>query len=101
MSGTAKWSGYDFTLYGPSTTWNAVGGVYIFAGLKDGDWQAFYIGQAINLRECLLSHERWEPARKLGATHIHAMVVPLAGNRDTIEKGLIGTFQPPLNTKLK
>jgi hypothetical protein len=29
------------------------------------------------------------------------MVVPLAVNRDTIEKGLIGTFQPPLNTKLK
>ena len=43
------------------------------------------------------SHEKWNSAAQRGATHIHAVVVPLAANRDVLEKRLIAHLQPPLN----
>jgi hypothetical protein len=38
---------------------------------------------------------------RLGATHVHALVVSQAAKRDEIERQLIATYQPPLNTQLK
>lgn len=104
---TVKWLSYDFGVYDDKTTWNNVAGIYIFCKIvkinQQEFWKALYIGQADSFekRLRLTSHEQWIPAVRLGATHIHAMAVPLQANRDLIEKQLIQTFDPPLNVQLK
>jgi excinuclease UvrABC nuclease subunit len=99
---TVKWLEYGFTVYPPNTTWNDVGGLYIFASLSNNYWYAKYVGKAESFKSRLASsHEQWGPAQKLGATHVHAMVVPLESNRVKIEKELIEKLQPPLNVHHK
>ena len=97
---TCNWGGYEFTIYEmATTTWNDVGGVYIFSGeAGSGRWAAWYIGQCDSFMNRCPTHERWVEAIQRGATHVHALVVPLEANRLAIEKQLIQTFQPPLNT---
>lgn len=99
-----KWSNHEFGVFGPPGTvaWNDVPGVYIFTGLNTSNrWVAIYIGKAESFSSRLPNHERWAEAARLGATHVHAMVVQQEANRDSIEKDLIQTFQPTLNTQLK
>ena len=97
-----NWLSYQFSVYSANTTWNDVAGIYIFTGINAaGRWKAHYIGQAKSFKNRLPSHESWSAAVRLGATHVHAMAVPLAANRDTIEEALIAAFQPPLNVQLK
>jgi hypothetical protein len=102
---TSIWlSKYQFWVYDPAaaTTWYDVAGIYIFAGLTpQGYWRAYYIGQARSFRDRIPNHENWLAAVRMGATHVHAMVVPLAANRDTIEAELIAACQPAMNVQLK
>ena len=102
---TVSWGGYDFNSYDPSqTNWNDVPGVYIFAGMSaDGKWwQAKYVGQTksfgmrLGLRNS--NHERWNEARRHGATHVHARVVRDEIERRALEAMLIESFRPPMNT---
>ena len=95
----ARWGTHDFIVYTPATTWNDVGGVYIFCGVNpENEWQAYYIGQADSFANRLSSHDRWDEAVRLGATHVHAMVVEQEASRDIVEQALIELFQPELNT---
>lgn len=94
------WSGYSFTIYDPATGWNAKGGVYISAGLApNGRWNGYYIGITDNFQSRLPNHERWAEAVRLGATHVHALVVRLQASREAIERQLIAAHGPPLNTQ--
>jgi len=98
MSDTVKWSSYDFYVLPKESAWHAVGGVYIFTGKNaQGLWYPLYIGQAESLAARIPTHERWQEAARLGATHVHAMVVQQEANRDTIERELIAAYQPTLN----
>lgn len=101
MSNTVTWSGSEFTVYDPSsTTWNAKAGIYIFTGIiSTGRWKAYYIGQTDDFSSRIPGHEKWAPAVRLGASHIHARVVPLQASRDTLESQLIQACQPPLNVQ--
>jgi excinuclease UvrABC nuclease subunit len=102
MSDTVKWLSYEFTVYTPNTTWNDVAGVYIFCGVNaQNQWVALYVGQADSFRNRIPSHEQWSPTVRLGATHVHARVVPQAATRDAIERELIQACKPRLNTQLK
>ena len=103
MSDTVRWSSHTFTVYPhDGTQWHNVAGIYIFAGLNQtNQWIALYIGQCDSFADRIPSHERWAEAARLGATHVHAMVVPQAANRDRIEAELIRTFQPRLNDQLR
>ena len=103
MAQTCKWGSTDFTVYeAAATTWNDRAGVYVFATVTPQNyWKALYIGQADSFQNRLPSHERWDEAARLGATHIHAAVVPQAVNRDSLEKSLIAQYQPPLNSQHK
>ena len=103
MTISVQWLSYNFMVYNPlMTTWNDVAGVYVFTGLdRIGRWIALYIGQADSLRTRLSRHEQWSPAVRLGATHVHAMVVPLKADRDRIEQELIQAYQPTLNLQLR
>jgi hypothetical protein len=87
-----------FTVFDFETEWNDVSGLYIFAHLKDGYWRPVYIGQALSFAQRLSDHEQEGSARQLGATHVHALVVPLAANRDKWERMLIQHLHPDLNT---
>jgi excinuclease UvrABC nuclease subunit len=100
MNNTVRWLSYDFTVYAPTKSWNDVAGVYIFTGVNNlNQWVALYVGQTDSFRNRIPSHEQWNPAVRLGATHIHAMVVPLAATRDIVERELIQAYQPRLNAQ--
>lgn len=103
MSDKVTWSSYEFQVFSPdNTTWNDVGGIYIFAAINaENRWVALYVGQAKAFSERLPNHERWQEARRLGATHIHAMVVSKQADRDSVEAYLIQICQPRLNTQWK
>jgi len=97
-----NWLSYGFDVYSPNTTWNDVPGIYIFTGLNAvGRWRAFYIGQASSFKDRFANHENWAAAVRLGATHVHALVVQQAATRDNIEAELIAACQPSLNVQLK
>lgn len=97
-----SWLKYNFDVYQHGAAWNEVGGVYIFCGLSQQNlWVPIYIGKADSLRNRIPSHEQWNPARRLGATHVHALVVEQEATRAVIEATLIRAFQPVLNTQLK
>ncbi len=102
MDNTVRWLSYDFTVYTPTASWNDVAGVYIFTGVNNlNQWVALYVGQTDSFRNRIPSHEQWSPAVRRGATHIHAMVVPLAATRDIVEGELIRAYHPPLNAQLR
>lgn len=101
MTDIVNWDGHNFTVLPERTTWNDVGGVYIFSGVRNNSWVALYIGLTESFQNRHPNHERWEEAKRAGATHIHAIVVTSPASREAIEKALIARFQPPLNTHHK
>jgi len=101
MNKTAIWLSHEFTVYSKSGQWNNVAGIYIFAGInQQNQWNPYYIGQCDNFQNRIPSHEKWDTAQSLGATHIHAMAVPSQADRDLIEQVLIQAYQPALNVRL-
>ena len=82
---------------------NPVPGVYIFCFVdpQRNVWKPVYVGQADSIRDRLANHDRWDEARRLGATHIHAKAVSHEGSRLLIERELIQRFQPELNVQHK
>jgi len=97
-----KWLGHSFEVHSANNvTWNDVPGIYIFSAPKLDKWHPFYVGQASSFLDRLNRHERWDEAQRLGASHIHAIVVHDQERRDTIERNLIAWLQPALNTQHK
>jgi hypothetical protein len=92
----------EFEVHDPAVTeWNSVSGIYIFA-YDDGQfWRSIYVGQAKDFSSRIPNHEQWDLARRHGATHVHAKVVPLSANRDTWERLLIEHLQPTLNVQYR
>lgn len=91
----------EFTICDSNTGWNKVAGLYIFAYLDGQYWRALYVGKADDFSSRLPSHERLDEAVRKGATHIHAVVVPQAANRDNWERMLIQHLQPPMNQQFR
>ncbi len=86
-----------------NTTWHSVAGLYVFAYRTDPThWHALYVGQTDDFGSRMPPfHERWYEALRRGATHIHAVVIPLAARRDALERMLIQTLQPEMNVQLR
>ena len=63
----------------------------------NGKSTPIYIGQAKSFKDRLPNHEQWAPAARLGATTVHAALVPSQDARDQYERELIHEFQPSLN----
>ncbi len=102
MALTAKWNGYTFEVYHPSASWAKVGAVYIFCAINQANqWVPLYVGQASSLAERFANHERWQEAVRLGATHIHLIVLSRQSHRDLVEEELIQSYQPRMNVQLK
>jgi len=77
----------------------AVGGNYAFVRqLANGNFSPLYFGQADDLRARIPCHERWDDARRAGATHVMAHTTP-AGEQARLaeERDLIQQWSPMLN----
>jgi hypothetical protein len=96
----AKWGSYEFTVYAmDGATWHDCPGLYVFAGRAPGNlWKAYYIGATASFQRQPPDGERWSEAKRLGATHVHAMTVLQADSRNDIERELIASQRPALNT---
>jgi excinuclease UvrABC nuclease subunit len=96
------WLNHEFHVDHHGAAWNDVPGIYIFCGINaQNQWAPLYIGQAESFAARLPTHERWQEATQLGATHVHAIVVPQANTRQALEAQLIQAYQPRLNIRLK
>lgn len=96
---TCDWDGETFEVLTRSANWSNSGGVYIFAGMLGGYWNAFYIGSTESFADRIPSHERWYAASRRGATHVHVKSVARARTRQDLERRLIRAFEPDLNTR--
>ncbi len=106
MSEPVKWKSKDGTelAFEPSpqaSDWSDAGGLYLFGNIKNSTWGIFYVGQTNNFSNRIPNHDRWSEARRLGATHVLAVVLESQAKRDKYEKELIQELQPSLNTRLK
>ena len=98
MADTVSWLGEGFKVLPKNANWRDIGGVYIFAGVNSqNQWYPLYVGRTGSLADRIPSHPRWTEARLLGATHVHAKVVRLAGDREYLEDRLIRSFRPRMN----
>jgi hypothetical protein len=108
MTDTIDWNGKSGTAY---RYWFlarmtadgilAVGGNYCFAmRLANGNFTPLYFGESENLQTRLPSHDRWDEAKRLGATHVWAHSTPAgASARAAEEQDLIQYWNPPLNVQ--
>ena len=101
---TCTWMGYEFTVYGySSTTWSDVPGVYLFTqylpqtATMRATWYVWYVGETSSFASRLPGHERWPDAAAEGATHVHAAAVEPEETRVGLEKRLRELLDPPLN----
>jgi hypothetical protein len=86
-----------FNVYPPDAPWQSAKGVYIFVRtIDDSHCQALYIGHTDDFSQ-ILNHEKWSAALRLGATHIHALMVPLKIIRRRFARMLVQTLQTVLN----
>ena len=92
----------EFTICSLSTMgWPQSPGLYIFTYANGGYWRPLYIGKTTDFSARIPSHELYAEAVQNGATHIHAMVVQQAENRDRWERMLIEAHQPPMNKQYR
>jgi len=95
--------GYQYTVYSLDTAFQALPGLYIYAGqAEDGSWVPIYIAQTRDLHQRLEGHVRMEDAIAHGATHLHAHYCS-AGQaaRCTEEHDLILCWRPVCNDPIE
>lgn len=99
---------YNFEVYPPDTSFNAVGGVYIFAKYVPsqygtGTYIPLYIGQTISLRNRILEHQRhgkWNCAENYGVNCICVHQDADSQSRRKKETDLLVVNRPPCNRRL-
>ena len=100
MGDAVQWQSNTFSVCLQDADWNPVPAVYIFAGKNvKGEWFPLYVGETESLAERVPTHERWSEAERLGATHVHVLVVAQATARQSLEQELIAKYQPRLNVQ--
>lgn len=79
--------------------WNDVPGVYIFTKIDQpsNTWIPLYVGETKSFMVRFSDHEKWYDGIRLGATHVHAVVIRDDVHRVVVERQLIEAFRPPLN----
>jgi hypothetical protein len=79
----------------------AAAGNYAFVKqLPSGNFVPLYFGETENLRDRILSHDRWDEARRAGLTHVMGHTTPAGAQaRLSEERDLIQQWNPPLNAQ--
>lgn len=91
---------YEYEVWTPDTDWNDIGTVYGFLKqLPNNQYNILYIGKAASMCNRQDSHEKWDVAKRNGATHIMARVVKTEAERQSEEKALIAHYKPVLNVQ--
>jgi hypothetical protein len=106
MSQTIHWQGKSGATYcywfldNPTPTGiKAEGGNYAFVKrLPNGNFVPLYFGESDDLQDRVPSHELWDAAVRLGATHVMGHTTP-AGEQARLaeERDLIERWNAPLN----
>ena len=101
---TATWTGasgakYTYTIYGLGTSFNSVGGNYMFVRLdSNGKYSSLYVGQTEDLAQRLTpSHHKWPCATRNGMTHIAAHTNSSEARRLAEEQDLLAKFSTVCN----
>jgi hypothetical protein len=96
-SGTA----YRYWFVTDTSTLVAKGGNYAFVKrLPNANFLPLYFGQADNLWARIPNHERWDEAKRMGATHVMGHTTPAGETaRLSEERDLIQRWDPPLNVQ--
>jgi len=84
-----------------SATIKDEGGNYAFVKqLPNGNFIPLYFGEGESLRGRIPSHDRWNDALRLGATHVMSHTTPVGSLARLVEeRDLIQKWNPPLNTQ--
>ena len=100
---SVRWKDYEFIVFEYDWLLSLeVAGLYVFASpepslLGTTRWRPWYVGETHSYATRLPNHEKWLPAKDLGATHV--LVLPMMGeeNRKRIEDRMKWDLFPPLN----
>lgn len=94
---TYRFTAFLFMRYG----WYRYPVIYAFARLVAGQFHIMYIGEAGDAADRFGTHERWDDAAKLGATHILTLLATSDKfARKKLEDELISYYQPPMNRRM-
>lgn len=93
---------HRFSLHRPNGKFPARAAVYAFVRPVQGAaaWAPVFLSRTANLSARMERHERWEEARRLGATHILVHQREERDVREFVEADLLATLKPVLNTPL-
>jgi hypothetical protein len=90
---------HKFTACRPDEAFPVASAVYAFArpGFGGKGWVIVFLSRTANLAARLTSHERWEEARLLGATHVLVHQRDERDVREYVEADLLASLKPVLN----
>jgi hypothetical protein len=90
---------YRFAAVRPDGAFPEGPAVYAFARPAFGgrNWTPLFLSRTANLSLRMTSHERWDEARLLGATHVLLLSFPEREEREAAEIDLADALRPIMN----
>ncbi|MBI4965513.1 MAG: hypothetical protein HY913_19705 [Desulfomonile tiedjei] len=90
---------YKYSIFPIGAPFREEPGNYVFAKeTAPGRWAPLFIGEAENLRDRLLAHDRLSRVVRLGGTHVHVHATPEGRDaRWGEESDLLEKWDPPCN----
>jgi hypothetical protein len=90
---------HRFSAMGPGTSFPSTPAVYAFARPGQGGrgWVPVFVSRTANLAKRMATHEIWDEARRLGATHVLVHQRGARDAREAVEADLLASLRPVLN----
>jgi hypothetical protein len=90
---------HRFSAHRPMEAFAKAPAVYAFArpGLGGQGWTVVFLSRTANLEARLRGHERWEEARRMGATHVLVHQREERDVREFVEADLLDALRPAMN----
>jgi hypothetical protein len=88
---------HRFSVLSPDFDFAAAPAVYAFARPAGRGWTPVFLSRTANLAQRMAWHERWEEARKLGATHVLVHQRAKRDAREAVEADLLAVLRPVMN----
>lgn len=90
---------HSFAVFRPQDVFPPEAAVYGFArpGFSGRGWVVVFLSRTANLEARLCNHERWDEARRLGATHVLVHQREERDARELVEADLLESLRPIMN----
>lgn len=94
---------YRFSALRPDGAFPSGPAVYAFArpgsgaGYGGRNWTPVFMSRTANLAVRMAGHERWDEARRLGATHVMILSFQERNEREAAEHDLVQALRPLMN----